>query len=88
MKRQRRTFSTEFKHETANLVLDQGYSIPEASRSLDVGETALRRWVQQLKLERGGGTPASKALTVEQKRIQELESRVHRLEPQSTAIYG
>ncbi len=80
MKRQRRTFSTEFKHETASLVLDQGYSIPEASRSLDVGETALRRWVQQLKLERGGGTPVSKALTVEQKRIQELEARVHRLE--------
>jgi len=80
MKRQRRTFSTEFKHETAYLVLDQGYSIPEASRSLDVGETALRRWVQQLKLERGGGTPVSKALTVEQKRIQELEARVHRLE--------
>jgi transposase len=80
MKRQRRTFSTEFKHETACLVLDQGYSIPEASRSLDVGETALRRWVQQLKLERGGGTPVSKALTVEQKRIQELEARVHRLE--------
>ncbi len=80
MKRQRRTFSTEFKHETACLVLDQGYSIPEASRSLDVGETALRRWVQQLKLERDGGTPVSKALTVEQKRIQELEARVHRLE--------
>ncbi len=80
MKKQRRTFSTEFKHETACLVLDQGYSIPEASRSLDVGETALRRWVQQLKLERGGGTPVSKALTVEQKRIQELEARVHRLE--------
>ncbi len=88
MKRQRRTFSTEFKHETASLVLDQGYSIPEASRSLDVGETALRGWVQQLKLERGGGTPVSKALTVEQKRIQELEARVHRLEPLSTAIYG
>ncbi len=80
MKRQRRTFSTEFKHETACLVLDQGYSIPEASRSLDVGETALRRWIQQLKLERGGGTPVSKALTVEQRRIQELEARVHRLE--------
>ena len=88
LKRQRRTFSTEFKHEAACLVLDQGYSIPEASRSLDVGETALRRWVQQLKLERGGETPVSKALTVEQKRIQELEARVHRLEPLSTAIYG
>ena len=62
------------------LMLDQGYSFPEACRSLDLGETALRNWVQQLKLERGGGKPAGKALTAEQQRIQELEARVHRLE--------
>jgi transposase len=86
MKRQRRSFSTEFKHEAACLVLDQGYSTPEAGRSLDIGETALRRWVQQLKLERGGGTPVSKALTTEQKRIQELEARVHRLEREKSIL--
>lgn len=48
MTRQRRSFTAEFKLETASLVLDQGYSIPKASRSLDVGATELRRWVQQL----------------------------------------
>ncbi|GEM_PF-2802288 len=62
MKRQGRSFSTDFKHEAACLVMDQGYSISEASRSLGAGETAFRRRVQQLKLERGGGTPVSKAL--------------------------
>lgn len=50
-KRQRRTFSTEFKLDAASLVLDQGYSIPEAANSMGVGETALRRWVDQLKVE-------------------------------------
>ena len=30
MSRQRRTFSTEFKHEAATLVLDQGYTVVEA----------------------------------------------------------
>ncbi|CAK2895813.1 transposase [Vibrio crassostreae] len=39
---QRRTFSTEFKIDAASLVLDQGYSIPEAANSMGVGETALR----------------------------------------------
>lgn len=53
MKRPRRSFSTEFKHEAACLVVDRVYSIPQASRSLDVGETAIRRWVRQLKAERG-----------------------------------
>ena len=80
MTRKRRTFTTEFKHEAACLVLDKGYKLPEASRSLNVGETALRRWVQQLEAERGGTTPTSRALTADQQRIQELESRVKRLE--------
>jgi len=86
MKRQRRSFSTEFKRDAAMLVLDQGYTIPEACRSLDIGETALRRWVDQLAAERGGVTPTSKALTPEQKKIQELESRVNRLEREKTIL--
>ncbi|STO56061.1 Transposase [Grimontia hollisae] len=69
MTRQRRLFSAEFKLEAACLVLDQGYSIPEASHSLNIGETVLRRWIKQLKQERGGCTPASKALTPEQQKI-------------------
>ncbi len=42
MSRKRRSFTPEFKLEAASLVLDQGYSIPEASRSEDIGETVLR----------------------------------------------
>ena len=86
MTRSRRSFSTEFKHEAACLVLDQDYSIPEACRSLGVGETALRRWVKQLQQERGGITPTSQALTVEQQRIQELEARIQRLEQEKSIL--
>lgn len=46
MTRVRRSFTAEFKLEAVYLMLDQRYSVPEASRSLDVGETVLRRWVQ------------------------------------------
>ncbi|MGL5040171.1 MAG: IS3 family transposase [Aeromonas sp.] len=80
MTKLRRTFTTQFKLEAASLVLDQGYAFSEASRSLGVGETALRRWVQQLQSERTGTTPISKALTPEQQTIQELEARINRLE--------
>ncbi len=86
MTRQRRSFSAEFKLEAACLVLDQGYSIPEASHSLNIGETVLRRWVKQLKQERGGCTPASKALTPEQQKIQELEARINRLEREKAIL--
>ena len=72
----RRTFTPDFKREFACLVLDQGYSISEACTALDVGPTALRRWVRQLRAERGGITPVgSKALTPDQQRIQALRRK-------------
>jgi len=43
MTRQRRSFSVEFKAEAASLVVDQGYRMAEASHSVDVGESTLRR---------------------------------------------
>jgi transposase len=80
MTTKRREFSPEFKREAAQLVLDQSYSISQASESLGVGTTALRRWVKQLTQERQGFTPKTKALTQEQQQIQSLEKRIKRLE--------
>lgn len=85
-RRQRRSFTPEFKLEAACLVLDQGHSITEDSRSLDVGETAMRRWVEQIQQERDGRTRKSKALTPDQQRIQELEARVKRLEDEKRIL--
>lgn len=77
----RRHFSPEFKVESAGLVLDQGYTVAEACRAIGVGETAMRRWIEQLEAERHGVTPTgSKALTPEQQKIQELEAKILRIE--------
>lgn len=86
MTKQRRSFTPEFKCEAASLVLDQGYSITEACRSLGLVESALRRWVNQLQAERNGVTPSSKALTPEQQKIQELEARINRLEREKSIL--
>ena len=86
MTKQRRTFSAEFKREAADLVLKQDYSYIEASRSLGVGESALRRWVTQVQQERQGVTPQSKALTPEQQKIQELEARIARIERDKSIV--
>lgn len=80
MTNNRRSFTPEFKRDAAQLVVEQGYSVPEACRAMDVGETAMRRWVKQLKAEKKGVTPTAKALTSEQQRIQELEKRIKHLE--------
>tara|TARA_B110000967_G_C18775210_1_gene505222 strand:+ start:65 stop:367 length:303 start_codon:yes stop_codon:yes gene_type:complete len=86
MMNNRRTYSPEYKREAASLILDQNYSYSQACESIDIGETALRRWVNQLRDERGGITPTAKALTPEQQRIQELEKRVKHLELEKSIL--
>ena len=77
----RKSYTTDFKREAASLVLDQGYSVRTACEAMDVGHTAMRRWVNQLRQEREGITPEkSKALPPEQQRIQELEARLRKVE--------
>jgi transposase len=52
MPRQRRTYTPEFKVEAVKLITEKGYSVAEAARSLDIGETLLRSW--KLALENQG----------------------------------
>ena len=75
--RTRRTFTREFKRETASLVLDQGFSIKEVCEQFDLQDGALRRWVNQLKFERNGGVPDAAALTPEQQEIQALKAKIN-----------
>src|SRR3569832_2577426 len=86
MSKQCRLFFAVFFCVVAALVLDQGYSHLEASRSLGVVESVLRRWVRQLSQERHGVTPQRKALTPEQQKIQELEAQISRLEREKAIL--
>jgi transposase len=54
-KRKRRKFSAEYKAETVRLVQRSGKSIDQMALELGIGETALRRWVEQAETEAGGG---------------------------------
>ena len=80
MTKKRSSYSVEFKNEAASLVVDKKYTITEACNAMDVGYTAMRRWVRQLKSERAGTTPTAKAFTDEQQKIQELEARIKQIE--------
>ncbi len=83
----RRHFSAEFTLEAATLVLNQGYTVPEARASLNIGDTALRRWVEQARAEREGTVPKDHApLTEEHRRIAELETKVKRLEQEKATL--
>ncbi len=43
-KRTYKQYSKEFKEEAVGLVRDQGYSVPEAAKSLGVASNILYRW--------------------------------------------
>ena len=79
-KKNRPNFSPEFRLETAQLVVDQGYSLKEASDAMGVGYSTLGKWVKQLREERAGKAPQASPMTPEQVEIRELKKRVERLE--------
>lgn len=47
MSRKNRIFDASFKMEVAKMVKDQGMSVSQVCRDLNLGDTAVRRWVQQ-----------------------------------------
>ena len=85
-KRTRRTFSPEFKLEAAQLVVDQGYSMVEAAKAMNLSKSAMDKWVRQLKQERQGITPKAAPLTSEQIEIRELKKRIAELEEHNEII--
>src|SRR3954467_4312263 len=48
MAKSRRTFTPEFKVQAVKLVTEQGQSVAEVARDLDLGESMLRSWKQTL----------------------------------------
>jgi len=58
-KRKRRKFSAEYKAETVRLIQRSSKSIGQIALELGIGETALRRWVEQAEVEAGRGPEAA-----------------------------
>jgi putative transposase len=71
----RKSYSRELRFKAARMVLDEGQSVPDVCVSLDIGPTALRCWVDQVRKERVGSTPDGvKAITADQREIQQLKA--------------
>jgi transposase len=77
--RERRNFDTNFKLEVVRMVRDQGLSVSDVCRTMDLGETGVRRWIKQYETELHGQSGIGKPLTAEQQRIRQLESENRQL---------
>ena len=79
MIKQRRTHSREFKKEAVALVVEHGYSVAEAGRSLGVNGALIGRWKRHLEDNVVEAFPGKGKRTAEQQRIHDLETENRRL---------
>ncbi len=79
MTKAKQKFDANFKLEVAKMVLEQGLSVTHVSQSMNVGPTAIRRWVDQYKAELNGQPGIGNPLTPEQQRIRQLEQENRQL---------
>jgi transposase len=77
--KERRSFSREFKLEAVRLITHKGYSIAEASRSLGVEYSVLRRWKNQFEHDPQRAFPGKGQLKPPDEEIRRLKKQLERV---------
>ncbi len=70
----RRVFDENFKLQVVQMVRLQGLPVSEVCREMKIGETAVRRWMEQVDAEQAGEPGIGKPLTADQQKIRQLEA--------------
>ena len=78
-KRTRRVFEVAFKLQVVRMIREEGLSVGQVCRDMDLAESAVRRWVEQFDEEAAGRPGLGKSLTAEQQRIRQLEAENRQL---------
>jgi transposase len=79
MTQKRKNYTAEFKREAVRLVTEQGYSMSQAARNLDVNMNMLRRWKHQLEEQPNHVFPGKGRLLPEQEELRSLREENRRL---------
>ena len=72
----RRKFTREFKVSAVKLVNEQGYSIPEAAKSLGVDAANVRGWIEKFSSETGLAPSGEGAMAAELRRLRKENCRL------------
>jgi transposase len=80
MAKARRTFTREFKLEAIKRITEQGRSLIEVSRDLEIGESTLRSWKQALTAEGDRALPGKGNLPVLEEELRRLRAENKRLQ--------
>jgi transposase len=80
MAKARRTFTPEFKVQAVKLVTEQGKSIAEVARDLDLSESLLRGWKQALAAEGDRAFPGHGSAPALEEELRRLRAENKRLQ--------
>jgi len=72
----RRKYTREFKISAVKLVNEQGYSAPQAAKSLGVDPNCVRGWVARFSTEAGLAPGGQGALAAENRRLRQENARL------------
>ena len=72
----RRKYSRELKLSAVKLVNEQGYSVPEAARSLGVDPSNIRGWLEKFAGEAEGAPSGEGALKAERRRLRKENAKL------------
>ena len=75
----RKKYSKEYKLDAVSLVLDQGYTVSEAAKSLEINRSVLQRWIKEFQSDDGQAFRGNGRLTPEQAEIRRLKEENRRL---------
>ena len=82
-KRTYKQYSKEYKEEAVALVREQGYSVPEAAKSLGLASNMLYRWKERIESQLEG-----KSLTIdEQEELKRLRKENKNLRMEKEILY-
>ena len=79
MSRSRRKFDASFKLQVVKMTQDQGLTVAQVCKDMELGESAVRRWLKQVRNEQSGQAGVGKPLPSEQQRIRQLEGENRQL---------
>ena len=78
-KKNRKSYSREFKMEAVGLITEKGYSIAEASRNLGIDYSTLRRWKKQLADSPQSAFPGKGRLKAADQELRQLQRKFERV---------
>ena len=82
----RKKYSKEYKLDAVSLVLDQGYTVTEAAKRLEVNRSVLQRWIKEFQSDDGQAFRGSGKLTPEQAEIRRLKEENRRLKMEKEVL--